>query len=110
MSEMCQTISVWHIHLPWGLKSDFGAAAISRLPSGDNDPLRSDLENEKRRARNIDAFLQNTSRTTLARTRTAIRRQQLATRFVRSTRSRKTKLEENSRDKSAWPENDKPLH
>ena len=98
---MCHTISVWHIHLPWELKSDFGPAAISRLPSGDNDPLRSDLENEERRARNIDAFLQHTSRTAIARTRTAIRRQELATRFVRSTRSRKTKLEENSRDKSA---------
>ena len=108
---MCHTISVWHIHLPWELKSDFGPAAISRLPSGDNDPLRSDLENEERRARNIDAFLQHTSRTAIARTRTAIRCQELAARFARSTRSRKTKLEENSRDKSACSgrEDDKPF-
>src|SRR5215471_20485986 len=109
---MCHTISVWHIHLPWELKSDFGPAAISRLPSGDNDPLRSDLENEERRARNIDAFLQHTSRTAIARTRTAIRRQELRTRFasINEVAQNKTGREFARQIGIFKPENDKPLH
>src|SRR5262249_48343509 len=78
---------------PWGLKSDFGAAAISRLQSMEttircglleNEERRemADIRRERRAKTNIDAFLQHTSRTAIARTRTAIRRQELRTRFA----------------------------
>src|SRR5262245_23403172 len=109
---MCQTISVWHIHLPEGVNPISVLLQFPGCQARRQRSVRSDLENEERRARNIDAFLQHTSRTALARTRTAIRRQELAARFARSTRLRKTKLEENSRDKSVCSgrEDDKPLH
>jgi len=60
-----------------------------------------DLRRERRAKTNIDAFLQHTSRTAIARTRTAIWRQVLANRFASINEVAQNKAEENSRDKSA---------
>ena len=108
---------------PWGLKSDFGAAAISRLPSMEttircglleNEERRemADIRRERRAKTNIDAFLQHTSRTAIARTRTAIRRQELRTRFasINEVAQNKTGREFARQIGIFKPENDKPLH
>jgi len=71
-----------------------------------------DLRRERRAKTNIDAFLQHTSRTAIARTRTAIWRQVLANRFASINEVAQNKAgREFARQIGIFnPENDKPLH
>jgi hypothetical protein len=71
-----------------------------------------DIRRERRAKTNIHAFLQHTSRTAIPRTRTAIWRQELATRFASINEVAQNKAGgEFARQIGKFrPENDKPLH